>query len=258
MLPKIIHYCWFGGNPLPKSAIKCIESWKKFFPGYEIKEWNETNYDVRKIPYISEAYDAKKYAFVSDYARFDILYQEGGIYFDTDVEVIKPFDDIIERGPFMGREAGSYLKNICGVEGDGLAVAPGLGLGAEAGMPLYKDFLNAYQDLSFYKCDGTLNTKTIVCYTSEILVEKGLSGNNNEPEKVAGVWIYPADYFCPMDHTRGNILTITDRTVSIHRYDASWTDKKSVRHILHLIKNWMMRKFGPEKVQTIVKIFKKR
>lgn len=97
MIPKIIHYCWFGGNPLPELAQKCIASWKKFLPDYEIKEWNESNYDVRKIPYIEQAYNAKKYAFVSDYARFDILYQYGGIYFDTDVEVIKPFDEILKR-----------------------------------------------------------------------------------------------------------------------------------------------------------------
>ena len=105
MLPKTIHYCWFGEAPLPKSAQKCIASWKKFFPDYEIKQWDESNYDVDKIPYISEAYKAKKYAFVSDYARFDILYHFGGIYFDTDVEVIRPFDDILDNSPnFMGCE----------------------------------------------------------------------------------------------------------------------------------------------------------
>ena len=101
MIPKVIHYCWFGRNPLPPLAIKCIESWKKFLPDYEIKGWNEDNFDVNIIPYTQEAYQAKKYAFVSDYARFWILYKYGGIYFDTDVEVIRPLDDIIARGPFM-------------------------------------------------------------------------------------------------------------------------------------------------------------
>ena len=95
MIPKIIHYCWFGKKPLPKLALKCIASWKKFLPDYEIKEWNEDNFDVNQIPYTSEAYACKKYAFVSDYARFKIMYEYGGIYFDTDVEVIKPLDDII-------------------------------------------------------------------------------------------------------------------------------------------------------------------
>lgn len=105
-IPHVIHYCWFGGKPVPRSARKCIDSWKEYFPGWEIKQWNESNYDVWKIPYIAQAYDAKKYAFVSDYARFDILYQYGGVYFDTDVEVIKPFDDILARGAFMGLEQG--------------------------------------------------------------------------------------------------------------------------------------------------------
>ena len=104
MIPKVIHYCWFGRNPLPESAVKCINSWRKHFPDYEIKEWNEDNFDVNIIPYTKEAYEAKKYAFVSDYARMWILYHFGGLYFDTDVEVIKPMDDIVKRGPFMGIE----------------------------------------------------------------------------------------------------------------------------------------------------------
>ena len=123
MIPKVIHYCWFGRNPLPPFAVKCIESWKKFLPGYEIKEWNEDNFDVNIIPYTQEAYEARKYAFVSDYARFYILYHHGGIYFDTDVEVIKSIDDIIERGAFMGCE------NEAKPGATALAVAPGLGLG---------------------------------------------------------------------------------------------------------------------------------
>ena len=97
MIPRTIHYCWFGGNPLPKSAVKCIDSWKRFFPDYEIKEWNESNFDVNAIDYTRQAYERKKYAFVSDYARFWLLYNYGGLYFDTDVEVIRPMDDIIEK-----------------------------------------------------------------------------------------------------------------------------------------------------------------
>ena len=104
MIPKIIHYCWFGGNPLPELAIKCIESWKKYLPDYEIKEWNESNFDINCCAYVREAYEAKKWAFVSDYARFWILYQHGGLYFDTDVELIKSIDDLIVKGAFMGCE----------------------------------------------------------------------------------------------------------------------------------------------------------
>lgn len=104
MIPKVIHYCWFGGNPLPNIAVKCINSWKKYFPDYEIIEWNESNFDLFSCDYCREAYDAKKWAFVSDYARFKILYEHGGVYFDTDVEVIKSMDDILQKGAFIGRE----------------------------------------------------------------------------------------------------------------------------------------------------------
>ena len=104
MIPRTIHYCWFGGKPLPRDAEKYILSWKKYLPDYEIKRWDESNFDVNSIPYIKEAYAAGKYAFVSDYARLKILYEHGGIYFDTDVEVIKPLDDILSKGGFMGFE----------------------------------------------------------------------------------------------------------------------------------------------------------
>ena len=123
MIPKVIHYCWFGRNPLPKSALKCIDSWRKFFPDYEIKEWNEDNFDVNIIKYTQDAYNAKKYAFVSDYARIWILYNYGGVYFDTDVEVISPMTDIIEKGPFMGFEINNSTENK-------IAVNPGLGIGS--------------------------------------------------------------------------------------------------------------------------------
>lgn len=112
MIPKIIHYCWFGGNPLPDSAMKCIASWKKFLPDYEIKEWNESNFDVNMIPYVKEAYQVKKYAFVSDFARFYILYKYGGLYFDTDVEIVKPLDSIISKGAFMGCEHTATEKSV--------------------------------------------------------------------------------------------------------------------------------------------------
>lgn len=140
MIPKIIHYCWFGGNPLPESAKKCIASWRKFLPDYEIKEWNESNFDVNIIPYTAEAYKAKKYAFVSDYARFYILYKYGGLYFDTDVEVIRNMDDIIARGPFMGCE-GEAKQPMDGSRDKAmtLGVAPILGL--------HKEIFDFYQRL---------------------------------------------------------------------------------------------------------------
>lgn len=215
MIPKIIHYCWFSHKPLPVLAVKCIESWKKYFPDYEIKEWNETNYDVHSIPYIHEAYKAKKYAFVSDYARFDILYRYGGLYFDTDVEVIKSMNDIIAKGPFMGCEKKADKARMIK-----LAVAPGLGLGVNPGLELYGELLQLYAGLHFIKADGTLNLKTVVEYTTELLQKHGLK-NTNEIQECAGIWIYPQEYFCPISVDDGK-LRITSNTVSIHHYAQSW------------------------------------
>ena len=217
MIPCVIHYCWFGGNPLPKSAVKCINSWKKYFPDYEIKEWNESNYDVRKVPYIAEAYDAKKYAFVSDYARFDILYKYGGLYFDTDVEVIKSFKDILERGPFMG----------CEIDGGerGINVAPGLGLAASPGLNIYKIILDFYDTQHFINTDGSNNTETVVKKVTRVLMENGLK-NQKGIQEVAGVIIYPREYFNPLQDSTG-VLSITDNTRSIHWYTKSWLDPKT-------------------------------
>lgn len=206
-IPKKIHYCWFGGNPLPELAIKCIESWKKFLPDYEIIEWNEKNYDVHKIPYISQAYNAKKYAFVSDYARFDILYQYGGLYFDTDVEVIKPLDKILEQGAFAGVEFPGKLN-------------AGLGLASSAASPIYKEILDSYKNSSFIDEKGQMDLTTVVTRVSDIFKKYGFT-DENRIQKIENVTIYPAEYFCPKDFKTGNIIK-TDNTYAIHHYDSSW------------------------------------
>lgn len=229
-IPKIIHYCWFGRNPLPPLAIKCIESWKKYLPDYEIKEWNEDNFDVNIIPYTSEAYKAKKYAFVSDYVRFWILYKYGGLYFDTDVEVIKPMDDIIQRGAFMGFEMDSK-DNKSG------SIAPGLGLGTLPKTNLYAELLKMYDGVHFNKEDGTLNQKTIVEYTTEVLIAKGLE-NKKGIQLIEGVYIYPSEYFCPIDIVTKR-LHITKNTRTIHHYAASWKDISKMDRIKSVLRNFL-------------------
>lgn len=245
MIPKKIHYCWFGRNPLPDSALKCIASWRRFFPDYEIIEWNEDNFDVNAIPYTAQAYEAKKYAFVSDYARFKILYEYGGLYFDTDVEVIRPMDDIIARGPFMGYEIDSNNYKV----GE---VAPGLGLGAEAGMTFYNRIIEAYGLLSFKNADGTLNQKTIVKYNSELLGEYGLSAKPGI-QKVAGLTIYPSEYFNPLDDLTGR-LNVTPNTRSIHWFTKTWLNVSPWRQHLSRLAH---RLFGVNAFSKIRKIIRK-
>lgn len=225
MIPKIIHYCWFGRNPLPELAQQCISSWRKFLPDYEIREWNEDNFDVNIIPYTAEAYQQKKYAFVSDYARFWILYKYGGIYFDTDVEVIRPMDDIIARGNFMGFEIdpdgkntpGKYAPRFC------FDVALGLGFGISKEHPFMKKMMDIYSKMEF-KGRGKVGWfKTIVAYTTETLMEDGLQ-NKKGIQQVGDITVYPHEYFAPIDVITGR-LHITQNTYTIHRYMGSWDNE---------------------------------
>lgn len=211
MIPKIIHYCWFGGNPLPKSAIKCINSWKKFFPDYEIREWNESNFDVNMIPYTKEAYAAKKYAFVSDFARFWVLHEYGGIYFDTDVEVIRPMNDIIEKGAFMGMEKATKATQTR------LFVNPGIGLACPSGHEIWGNIISKYQA---YKHFAPETQGTVCVITSDYLQNQGIY-LDGELKQAANFTIYPADYFCPQA-MMGAPIELTENTRSIHHFDCTW------------------------------------
>lgn len=208
-MEKVIHYCWFGGNPLPELAEKCIASWKKYCPDYQIKEWNEQNFDMAACDYIREAVEQKKWAFASDYARFKILYEEGGLYFDTDVELIASIDDIVAAGPFMAFEK-RLEKDL---------VAAGLGLGAEKGMPFYKTVLASYES-SHFSQNGQMNLYSVVDRITDLLKQEGL-GDSVDFQTVAGINLYPSDYFCPLCFDN-NQLTLTENSRAIHWYDASW------------------------------------
>ncbi len=211
MIPKIIHYCWFGRGPLPPLAQKCIASWRQFLPDYEIKEWNEDNFDVNILPYTADAYATGKYAFVSDYARFWVLFKYGGVYFDTDVEVIRSMDDVLARGPFMGFEIEEEKR---------LAVNPGLGMAAMPGMELYQNSLSRYETMSFSLEDGSLNPYTMIPMVTELLVAAGLKGEGTI-EHIAGINIYPPEWFNPFDDLTGR-LRKTENTRTSHWFAKSW------------------------------------
>lgn len=209
MIPKIIHYCWFGGSEKPEKSKKCIASWKKYCPDYEIKEWNESNFDVNQNAYTRRCIEEKKYAFLSDYARLVIVEEYGGIYFDTDVEVVRSIDPLLEHEAFFGFENEEFVNT-----GVGFGAVPHqkiVGLMKE----VYDDFLDGTKD--FTSCPA-LNTKA--------LVAEGLK-KNGEFQIVAGAEIYPVEYFNPYDDTTGR-LRRTSKTYSIHWYSKSWLSKKDI------------------------------
>lgn len=241
MIPKQIHYCWFGGNPLPASAQKCINSWKAFLPDYKIIEWNESNFDLNKCDYVHQACQARKWAFVSDFARFQILYEHGGIYFDVDVEVIKNISSIITAGAFMGLEHGT--------DGIHYLVNPGLGMAATPGMSLYKEILDGYYRRQFIKPNGNIDYTTVVEYVTNILCKYGFNSASNKILKLRDITIYPTEYFCPLNYTTRK-MKITENTVSIHHYDGSWLPVSS--KFFKIIKNII----GPDASELLIKCFK--
>lgn len=221
MIPRIIHYCWFGKNELPDITKKCIESWKKHCPDYEIIEWNEDNFNVSSIKYTAQAYAEQKYAFVADYARFKILYEYGGIYLDTDVEIVKSIDNLLNHIVFLGREEKDRVN-------------PGLIIGAEKNNDFIAEMIELYQNLRFRKENEKL--KTIVDHTSDMLLLKGWVPDNKIQE-IERICIYPVECFCPKSYNTG-VVKISEKTYSIHHFDSSWfTNKEKNRLRLQQIFN---------------------
>ncbi len=256
MIPKIIHYCWFGGNPLNDKAQKCLDSWKKFFPNYEIIEWNEKNFNINITQFTKDAYDDKNYAFVSDYVRFWAIFHYGGLYFDTDVEIIKPMDDIIRRGAFMSCEIFPIKIGDDSNPDLGPWVNPGQGIGAPAYHPIYKELLDIYKSIPYKYPEGSPKRQvTIVTHTTELLFRHGMQ-NKDGIQKVAGIYIYPKDYANPLDDFTGK-LNISDNTRSIHWYAKSWTGMSSFRiklsRMLHRI---IGEKYSAIIISPIKKLFR--
>ena len=213
MLPKIIHYCWFGRGEKPVLAQKCIDSWRKFCPDFEIREWNEDNCDYLAMPFMMEAYAAKKYAFVSDVMRLIVLEQYGGVYFDTDVELVRDIAPLMDDEGFIGFENDQYVNS-----GQGIAAMPH--------HPVVQAMIEAYRKLHFTSVDATINAVGCPHLNTDVMERYGLVRNGKE-QRVAGIHVYPAEFFNPLDSVTGK-LTKTENTYSIHWYSMSWLPK-SVR-----------------------------
>ena len=257
MIPKIIHYCWFGRKPLPELAQKCIVSWKKFLPDYEIKEWNEDNFDVNSIPYTKQAYQCKKYAFVSDYARFKILYDYGGIYFDTDVEVIKPMESIIEKAPYMGIEIDLNLSDKASISN---SVNPGLGIAAPKGHFFYKEMIDLYKKLSFDETKRDYALKTVTQYTSETLLALGWKPQIGVITTVKDITIFPKAYFCPYSW-KNHRIEGTDAAYSIHHYASSWLTPKQKwinKNKYISLFFWLLHRNPLQNLKGLIRVIKER
>ncbi|MFR8171108.1 MAG: glycosyltransferase family 32 protein [Marvinbryantia sp.] len=238
MIPKKIHYCWFGKNPKPDIVTKCLKSWKKYMPEYEIIEWNEDNYDINKCAYIKEAYKAGKWAFVSDYVRFDVLNSMGGIYFDTDVELLRRIpEDVLNNTAFTGMESAGK-------------VSPGLVFASIPHHPFLEEILKVYEQSEFVQ-SGKRKYKTVNEVTTEILEKKGFI-QNQKYQKIYDIAIYPSDFFCGYNQDLQE-FDIKPSTISVHHYAGTWK-KKTIKDI---IQKQIKKIFGKKIYMQLLKIKRK-
>ncbi len=241
MIPKIIHYCWFGHGQKTATILKCIESWKKYFPDWEIIEWNEDNFDINCNTYVRQAYAVKKWAFVSDYVRFWALKKYGGIYFDTDVEVIRSFKDILNKEAFVGFETDEFVN-------------PGQVLYCkEPENNIINKTIEWYNQAHFLDDNGIQIHGTVCIIFTEILNEYGFKPTG-ELQTCGNFTIFPKDYFCPFDDSTG-VLKKTENTHSIHWYDKSWMPLSKI--LRNKITRIIHRYLGTDIKKKILKIFKK-
>lgn len=211
-IPRIIHYCWFGNGEKNELMKKCIDSWKLYLPEYEIKEWNEKNFDINSNIYTAEAYKEKKWAYVTDYVRLHALYNEGGIYMDTDVEVLKNIDRFLVHSAFSGFEDIQFIPT--GI------------MGAEKYNQWIKDLLDYYKEKKFYNENGELDLTPNTVTITELSHKYGLELNGNYQVLEHDIHIYPKEFFCPKEHAT-NKLIITENSYCIHHFNGSWIDNKT-------------------------------
>lgn len=235
-IPRVIHYCWFGGKPLPYEVRKCIRSWEEFCPDYDIVRWDEGNFDVESHPFCKAAYKAKAWAFVSDYARLKVVLDHGGIYLDTDVEVLRSLDDLLENQCYIGVQQGGHLCNT------------GLGFGSVEGGPVVREMLERYDDLAF----TWDSAKKLACpaLNDRVVRSYGYKGDGmGAIERLGEVAVYPCRYFDPLAPGESQNLLCCD-TYSIHHYGNSWGSTKDA------LKRKLIRLVGTERIAEIKEVLR--
>lgn len=253
MIPKIIHYCWFGGNKKPKLAQKCIKSWKKYCPDYEIIEWNEDNFDLNYNAYVKEAYESEKWAFVTDVVRLFALVNVGGIYMDTDVEVLRPLDSLLQYEAVSGFEDETHISTAF--------------MALKKGHPMFKELLDEYQKVHFIKDDNSPDLTTNVTRITNACMKYGFKPNNQK-QTVNGLTLLPNDYLCPKDFHSGKIC-LTNNSYVIHHFSGSWFDDNMQEKklecwrehrkdlIIHFPNRALKRLLGEEKYEKLKNTVKK-
>ena len=240
MIPKVIHYCWFGAGKKSELIEKCIASWHTFLPEYEIKEWNESNFPLDDYIFAREALEARKFAFVSDVARLHALKYEGGIYMDTDVEALQPLDRFLKHAAFSGFENDDFVPT--GI------------MASEKGNPWVSELLEYYDNLSFHNEDGTFKTTSNTYIITQMMKEKGFVMNNTFQEIKGYVTFYPKDYFSPKSYKTGKIEA-TENSHTIHHFAKSWIPPS--RRFRNTLKIKAMNIFGHNTVQKVIDLIKK-
>lgn len=259
-IPKRIHYCWFGRNPKPKLAERCIKSWKKYCPDYEIVEWNEDNFDISACPlYVRQAYEAKKWAFVTDYVRLKVVFEHGGVYMDTDVELKKPLDSLLDYQGYFGFE-------------DSVHICTGVGFGAVKGAPILFELMQSYTDIPFIREDGSQDILPCPQRDAPVFRRHGLKEDGSRQILQDNILVLPATCLCPISYMDGK-KQITESTISVHWFSASWHTQaerdqhkanirkaKKARHIdelLHLPNRLLRMILGEKRYEALKRRIKR-
>ena len=236
MIPRIVHYCWLGRGKMPRLAMRCIESWRKYLPDYDLRLWNTNSFDVNSVPYVKEAYEAGKFAFAADYVRLFAIYQFGGVYMDSDVEVIKPLDKFLQYPAFSGFESED-------------SISAGI-LGSEQAGAWAKEQLGYYDNRHFRRSDGSLDLTTNVKIISTSMAAHGFKLNNTYQIYNNCMHVFPQDFFSPKSHT--GMLTITENTCCIHHFAGGWESPK-VKAKMFIIRKVL----GPALTQRLIRLKRK-